>query len=101
MLPLLRVRVVGPSMEPALRNGDWVLVRRNGRVRAGDIVLLAHPERPGLLVVKRLVRREAEGWVVLGDNPGASDDSRRFGPVPASSIVGRVTLRYWPLRRGR
>ncbi|MDP1876899.1 MAG: nickel-type superoxide dismutase maturation protease [Actinomycetota bacterium] len=95
MLPYTRVRIVGPSMEPALRNGDWVLVRRTGRLRTGDIALLAHPRRPDLLVVKRAARPEGTGWWVLGDNPDSSDDSREFGVVPSASIVGRVTFRYW------
>lgn len=34
---------------------------------------------------------------VLGDNRPTSDDSRRFGPVPRSHIVGVAVLRYWPL----
>lgn len=34
-------------------------------------------------------------WV-LGDNRGESVDSRRFGPVPVDSVIGRVTLRLWP-----
>ena len=34
---------------------------------------------------------------VLGDNRGASRDSRVFGPVPLDQIVGRALFRYWPL----
>ncbi len=34
---------------------------------------------------------------VLGDNRGFSNDSRYFGTVPFSNIVGRAWLRYWPL----
>jgi signal peptidase I len=34
---------------------------------------------------------------VMGDNRGASRDSRVFGPVPLDSLVGRAVLRYWPL----
>lgn len=34
---------------------------------------------------------------VLGDNRGYSNDSRYFGFVPFSSIVGRAWFRYWPL----
>ena len=30
---------------------------------------------------------------------GAAIDSRRYGPVPVSSLVGRVWFRYGPLRR--
>lgn len=34
-------------------------------------------------------------WVE-GDNPWNSNDSRNYGPVPASLIVGRVVCRVWP-----
>jgi signal peptidase I len=34
---------------------------------------------------------------VMGDNRSDSVDSRTFGPVPVSDIVGRVLLRIWPL----
>jgi signal peptidase I len=34
---------------------------------------------------------------VLGDNRGASNDSRSFGEVKISSIVGHAWFRYWPL----
>jgi signal peptidase I len=33
---------------------------------------------------------------VLGDNRGASNDSRNFGPVPIEDIVGHAWLSYWP-----
>ncbi len=40
-------------------------------------------------------------YFVLGDNrdpshPGRPDDSRRFGPVELTSIVGAAWFRYWP-----
>jgi signal peptidase I len=34
---------------------------------------------------------------VMGDNRGNSCDSRWWGPIPESSIVGKVDLRIWPL----
>jgi signal peptidase I len=33
---------------------------------------------------------------VLGDNRGASNDSRNFGPVPIDDIVGQAWVSYWP-----
>ena len=33
---------------------------------------------------------------VLGDNRGASVDSRDFGPVPFEAVDGRVLVRLWP-----
>lgn len=43
------------------------------------------------------VRVPAGHYYVLGDNRGASDDSRFWGPVPASSIVG-VLVTCGPLQ---
>jgi signal peptidase I len=37
-------------------------------------------------------------WV-MGDNRSNSEDSRVFGPIRESSIVGRVFLRIWPVTR--
>jgi signal peptidase I len=36
---------------------------------------------------------------VMGDNRGSSDDSRDYGPIPESLIVGRAVLGFWPLSR--
>ncbi len=36
---------------------------------------------------------------VMGDNRPRSQDSRRFGPIPTDSIVGRAFVRVWPFDR--
>jgi len=38
-------------------------------------------------------------YFVLGDNRPNSSDSRRFGPINKSIIVGRVIFRGWPFNR--
>ena len=44
-----------------------------------------------------MVIPDGQIWVE-GDNPWNSSDSRNYGAVPASLIVGRVLGRVWPLR---
>jgi len=34
---------------------------------------------------------------VMGDHRKASADSRAFGPIQESSVIGRAFLRYWPI----
>jgi nickel-type superoxide dismutase maturation protease len=100
--PILRVQVAERSMEPALRPGDWLLVRRSRRIRPGQIVLARHPGLPDLLIVKRAARRADGGWWLESDNPDAAGatDSRRFGAVPVPLIEGRLLARYWRPRAG-
>ena len=38
-------------------------------------------------------------YFMLGDNRGDSDDSRYWGPIPGSWIIGEVFATYWPLDR--
>jgi signal peptidase I len=38
-------------------------------------------------------------YFVMGDNRSDSQDSRFFGPISRSLIVGRVVVRIWPLSR--
>ena len=40
-----------------------------------------------------------DSYWVMGDNRGNSKDSRVFGVITKSQIVGRVFLRIWPLTR--
>jgi nickel-type superoxide dismutase maturation protease len=99
--PVIRVAVAERSMEPALRPGDWLLVRRTRRIRTGQIVLARHPGRPDMLLVKRAGRQVDGGWWLESDNPDAGAvDSRRFGAIPGALIVGRVLLRYGRRRPG-
>jgi signal peptidase I len=44
--------------------------------------------------------RVPRGYVFLmGDNRGDSDDSRYWGPVPRSWVIGRAFATYWPPNR--
>jgi nickel-type superoxide dismutase maturation protease len=87
-------------MEPALREGDWLLVvPPRGTPRGGDIVLVRDPRERTRLLLKRVAAISSEGVVVLGDRDDHSTDSRHFGAVPLDDVVGRAAFRYAPLRR--
>lgn len=90
ILRLQRVRVLGPSMVPALRHGDTVIVRRGAPIRPGDVVLATFRALPDRLVLKRAVRAVDGGWWLASDNAFAGGDSAAHG---VADVHGRVWLR--------
>ncbi len=100
-----RVAVHDESMLPTLRPGDRLLVDprayRHRPPRPGEIVVLVDPENPSRWLVKRVSTVDtAAGTVeVRGDAAAMARDSRRFGPVPTRSLIGRVYRRYAPPER--
>ncbi|KEF05505.1 MULTISPECIES: nickel-type superoxide dismutase maturation protease [Streptomyces] len=90
--------VYNPSMVPTLRPGDQLVVQYGAVVRPGDVVVLRHPFRQDLLIVKRAVERRGDGWWVQGDNPFVENDSREFGVVPDELVVARAWVRVRPPR---
>ena len=84
--------------------GDTVEVR-DGRVYVNGVAL----DEPYLFhnaagVAEPTIAGDPPRWIVpegdlfvMGDHREVSDDSRVFGPIPVSSVIGRGVIRYWPL----
>ncbi len=87
----LNVVVNGDSMWPTLKQGSTAKFERidSNLVAVGQIVLLDHPFRPNLRIIKRVQSIEDSRLFLVGDNPDptASEDSHNFGEVYVSSVI--------------
>ena len=87
-------RVEGDSMLPILKSGDTVLVNPRAKIKPGDIVAANHPYIAKMKLIKRVESIDAQGRFVLrGDNPQESTDSRSFGSLAKNELVGKVVCR--------
>jgi nickel-type superoxide dismutase maturation protease len=89
--PYAIYQVTGHSMEPTLREKDFVLVKKNNpRVQfvVGDIILFLGPEEE--VYIKRITAITDNQFLVHGDNPNDSIDSRDFGMIRKEQIIGKV-----------
>ena len=89
-------RVVGLPGETIWSSDGNVYVQ--GPDTADKVVLV--PEPVAGTQLGPVIRRQTvppDDYYVLGDNRTNSDDSRYFGYVPRSDIVGRVVMRIWPV----
>ena len=88
-------------MAPLLRPGALVVahpIDPRTELHVGDVVIARRPDRPALEIIKRIEAvTETGSFLLAGDNPIASTDSRHFGAVTRDQILARVRWRYWPL----
>lgn len=86
-----RFKVHGNSMLPTLKPGHDVLVFNWAYIfskpKKGDIVVIRVNGRE---MVKRIQKVQGYEYFVEGDNEEESTDSRSFGPVDRSEIIGKV-----------
>ena len=89
-------------MEPTFVEGDLVLLVHGARPRVGRPAVVRLPN--GVVAMKRVVRREQDGWWVERDNPDEGTDSWSVGALPDADVLAVVVGRVWPFRlrrRGR
>ena len=80
--------------------GEFIAVADDGGVRVNDAPL-SEPYCIGATAGQRPSPPwfcDDREYFLMGDNRADSDDSRRYGPAPLPTIIGRVWFR-WPRRR--
>jgi signal peptidase I len=88
-------RVVGLSGDTlTIRDG---YVYRNGVKETGAYIQTC-PE-PTVCTFSQTLTVPKGDYYMMGDNRPLSDDSRYWGPVPQSWVIGTAFFTYWPLDR--
>jgi len=95
----LRLKVTGNSMTPLLAPGEEILVAtkayRKSLPKIGDLVVLKHPQHHKLTIVKRILNIDHDcNCFLIGDNLLQSNDSRHWGLIKSSNLIGKVTSRF-------
>ncbi len=86
-------RIIGlPGDRIDFRNGDVFV---NGVQLSEPYIYDGQPTQAGAEGSTVVV--PADSYFGLGDHRANSTDSRVFGFIPRSDIIGRAWLRYWPL----
>ena len=89
--------VAGPGDRVAVRNGHVILNGVSQEEKEADYITPCSQgddcDFPTEITVP------PDHWFMMGDNRGASDDSRYWGPVPKEWIIGGAFATYWPPNR--
>ena len=103
-----------PCLTPGREKGDQAFIKRivaqggdRIRIEAGAVYRNGRKEdnsaaqtcAGGLCDYPREFTIPKGTFYMMGDNRGASSDSRVWGPVPADWVVGEAFATYWPPKR--
>jgi signal peptidase I len=95
MLLLSKFKTSGHSMEPAIKNGQYVLISKIpyffSEPSVKEIVAFKKNQK---VFVKRIVKKTGDKYFLAGDNPKDSLDSRDFGFILKNDILGRVMYTF-------
>jgi signal peptidase I len=86
--------VAGPGDRLAIRDGRVI---RNGRLVSEPYI--APCDGTETCTFRASITIPPGEYFMMGDNRGQSDDSRFWGPVPRSWIIGGAFATYWPPKR--
>ena len=83
--------VAGPGDTLSIRTVTRSSTGRSPRRTSSTPVRPAEPA-----ICRKTITIPPDHYFMMGDNRGASDDSRFWGPVPRDWIIGKAFATYWP-----
>jgi signal peptidase I len=95
LFPIAKYTIVGDSMAPTILENQTILINRLAYVlrkpTTNDIIALKDP-RDGKILIKRITKIVNNKYFVTGDNKEHSTDSREFGMIEKSDILGKILM---------
>ena len=79
-----------------VENGRVIL---NGRVQKEPFARLGDLSGCDICNLPKEITIPPGHFFMMGDNRGASADSRYWGPVPEDQLIGQAFFTYWPPKR--
>ena len=99
--------ILSGSMEPRIHVGDVIVTREvpAASLAKGQVITVTDPDHPGKTRTHRVVRREADGRLVLKGDANREADSSHVSPSTTCSVSGVVRVpfvgrpAYWMAER--
>jgi signal peptidase I len=89
-------RIIGlPGERVTIKSGRMTVTN----VEGNEVVLDEPYVMPGPLAGDVDMKLNPDTYFVMGDNRGFSYDSRSWGPLEQSDIIGLVRVRLWPINQ--
>jgi len=86
---LSRFRVIGHSMEPHFYAGDYLIIRKFGKPRVGDVVAIDYNDKK---MLKRVLKIDSGKYFLRGDN----QHDKKIYVVSRKQIIGKL---LWHIRK--
>lgn len=90
------LEITGDSMHPTLYNKEQIVAEKiSGRladVERGDIVVFKHPDRPDVLIIKRVVGLPGEQFELVGGNVYINDKRLTEAYIHGEETLGSESI---------